>query len=261
MTSTLERIIHSFHDTWRERPEYAGLLLTGSFANDTADEGSDIDLRILYDGEVSFREMGECMIDGRCVSFLGMSETAYRATFQANLATTSKFEIRRFTVGIVWDDPYGKVYQLKQHAQDLLTQPMLGYGDVECLHELLILSREYKVFLEMPAGDVFYSMAYFDLLKNIFQFYTQFLQADIPAYMKKWSRFFEQLTYRQVNHLTAFPDQQFVDYFLLAAKAVDPSSLKALYNHVVAEAGGLPSTDFMARFDEVEQTADLYELS
>ena len=75
-TSTIQSPITSFLASWQDRPDYIGALLTGSYANDTADERSDIDLRILYSSESSFQEMGECMIDGKCVSFVGMSVDA-----------------------------------------------------------------------------------------------------------------------------------------------------------------------------------------
>ncbi len=256
----VDKAINAFLNAWRERPEYAGALLTGSQASGTSDAGSDIDLRILYQDDCPLREVGECVLQDQVVSFMAMSSQFFLQSFTRDLKSTCKFEIRRFTVGQVIDDPYGKVALVKKQAEAFYQKPMAGFEPVDDLFECLMLGRRLKVFLEMPKQDAFYHMAYYDLLQRMFLYYATQLKADIPAFIKKWSRYFEQEDYRSVHHFTAFPDQQFVTLFL-AAQKLDAEKIVNLYQYLFQQKGGMPETDFMARFDDNAEEAFLYELA
>lgn len=259
MDSTpLTNIIQPFLDTWKNRPEYCGILITGSYANETWDEGSDIDVRIVFNNETTFHEMGECFVNGKNISFVGMSTQNYIQTFQEDLLTTSKFEIRRFVVGYILDDPFGEVQKVKSKALEFYQQPNGGFEPIDELVELLTIGRQVRVFLEMPENDLFYSMAYLDCLKSIFQYYAQFIQADIPAFIKKWSRFFESSEYRRLNYFSNFPDEKFTELFIEAVNTIDAEKVKSLYQYVVEESGGLPETNFIARFDSIKEEAGLF---
>lgn len=258
----IQNIINTFIVSWQEREDYEGIILTGSFASDTADEGSDIDLRILYTNNSDYYEYGDCLIDGKSVSFVGMSRDLYEKTFQEDLQTTSKFEIRRIAVGKVIDDKSGNFQQLQLHAKALLkNEKIKGFDDGTLLSEKLRLNRKLRVLGEMPVDDMFFNMAYFDLLKDIFEFYATFLQADIPAFMKKWSRFLTNADYRQANYFTVFPDEIFIKDFINTATAVNLLNIKYLYQYVIHKSGGLIEENFMVRFYDNQSEAALFELS
>lgn len=262
LTTNVQNIIETFIASWHEREDYEGVLLTGSFASNTADEGSDIDLRILYTSDSDYSEYGDCLIDGKSVSFVGMSKDAYEKTFQQDLQTTSKFEIRRIAVGQVIDDKFGNFQQLQLHAKALLQNEKIeGFDEGTLLSEKLSLNRKLRVLAEIPVEDVFFNMAYFDLLKDIFEFYATFLQADVPAFMKKWSRFLTNADYRHANHFTAFPDEIFIKDFINTATAANLLNIGNLYQYVIHKSGGLLEENFMVRFYNNPPEAALFELS
>jgi len=246
---------------WQDRAEYAGLLLTGSYATNTFDEGSDVDFRIVFKRDVTQTEVGECHINGKCISFVGMSSTNYIRLFEDDLKTTSRFEIRRFLVGKVIQDNDGSVENLKEKAKGFFDQEMSGFLPVEELGQLLEIGRAYKVFMEMFEDDVFLPIAYYQLLAEIFNCYSKCLKADIPVFPKKWSRYFEEASYRNVHFFEPFPDQKFVSLFQIACKKLDREALTSLYFYFKSATGGYPDTDFLAQFDHDTQQARLYAFS
>lgn len=252
--------IHSFLKSWQERSDYLGALLTGSIATGTADSGSDIDLRILYSGDQSIHEVGECMIAGQVISFLGTNKSGYLKLFAADMNTTSKFEIRRFAVGKIIEDSNAQLQQLIDNALIQLAKPLATFAPMEVLVEKMKLTRKYKVLVEMPLTDSFFSMAYYDLLQQLFQFYAKFLQVDVPAFIKKKSRYFTNENYRTIHQFQAFPDEIFVRLYLSATATPQLAVLEKIYQHILQRSGGFPDTNFMARFTDNYQEVGLFAL-
>lgn len=257
--STFETAISIFLENWKDRPEYVGALLTGSYATNTSDGGSDIDLRIFLNNDVTYTEVGECMLEGQCLSFMVMPLNMYRATFKSDLKTISKYEIRRVAVGKVLEDKGGAVKGIIRQAKQMLSLPIDGFLPVELVSEKLSLSRKYKVFKEMPTNDAFRQLAYFDLLKGILELYAKYLKADVPAFIKKWSRFFTNEKYRTANQYVKFPDKKFINYFLQAAGRPDASNIEQVYEYVMYETGGTFDTNFLAKIYTDKEEIELFE--
>lgn len=260
MNSVSQQAINSFLHTWKDRPEYDGTLLSGSLATGMATQESDIDLKILYRAGTNYREMGECVIDQQYISFIAMPAKDYEACFQSDLESITKFEILGLAVGQIIDDPNQQMAALQQKAIQLATQAIEGYQPVDVLHEKLKLNRQIKVLQEMSSNDLFYALAYSELLQAILTFYARSLQADIPGYIKKWERFFTQAAYRKASQLTTFPDEQFVQLFIQAARPMRIVAIKQLYDYVIEKTGRLPATNFMARFYSDKEEAGLFSL-
>lgn len=260
MDSLTQQTINSFLDTWQERPEYDSALITGSFAIGTVRPESDIDLRILYREGTDYCEVGECLINNKCVSFLAMSAVDYEECFKMDLQTGSKFEILAVVVGQILDDPNGQMAVLQQQASHFAAKSIEGYLPVDLLQEKLKLNRQFKLLLEMSQEDLFFPLAYFELLQGILKFYAKFIQADIPAFVKKWNRFFTQANYRAASQLTTFPDEQFVSLFLEAVQSIQLEALEKLHHYIIEETEGLPDTNFMARFYSNKNKAELFSI-
>ena len=256
----VQSAINTFLSTWTEREDYIGCLLTGSFATNTADNGSDIDLRVILNDLVDYHEFGECEIEGITVSFIGKSFSEFEQNFLEDLSTTSKFEIRRFTVGRILDDPTGVVTKLKERAHDLLLEDLRGLKPVARMSELLTLSRKYKVFMEMPEDDIFYDLAYYDLLQALFIYYTKVVKTDIPVFIKKWSRYINSEEYRRVHHLEAYSDQRFIKLFLIANKKVQAEYLTDMYQYILLNEEGYLETDYLARFYMHKELVEIYNV-
>lgn len=252
--------IQRFLTSWRERPDYQGTLLTGSVATNTADDGSDIDLRILYTDDNPIHEVGECRVANQTVSFLGTSKAGYKKLFEEDLQTISKFEIRRFAVGEIVEDKDGHLASLQELAYQLLEEPITTFSSIGLLVEKMKISRQYKVLLEMPTTDLFFAMAYFDLIQRLFRFYAKFLQADTPAFIKKKSRYFMNEHYRTIHRFKNFPDTTFTSLYLTAATTPRLVAVEKLYQYTIQQSGGFPDNDFMARFSNNYQQVELFAL-
>lgn len=251
-------IIDTFLSMWREREEYCGTLLTGSFATGTHNTSSDIDLRLVLEPGAGYREMGECVIMERAVSFLVLPADEYLQAFEEDLSTSSKFEINRFLVGKIIEDKHETVKNLCRVAREASEKNLIGLSPVATLYEKIKLNRDFKIFLEMPAVDPFFEMTYWLLIKDLTEFFAKFLQAELPGYTKKWSRFFEQATYRQANAFTEFPDNEFTQKLMIACRSTNRASISDLYRYVINATGGLQDTNFLMRHFPASEEAELY---
>jgi predicted nucleotidyltransferase len=237
-----EKALKKFTDTWEDHDFVIGFLVCGSYVTGNPTEHSDIDIHIVVNNTVDWRERGNKVIDGYLIEYFVNPPDQIREYFREDYGDYRMDSQTQFATGRILLDRDGTVVQLKKEAKEWLKRSfkpldetsikILKYGLWDTLDNLRDLhERESKSF----------TYAYHNALKQALTFYAKFLQVEIISP----TRIFEQLTdpKTQRKYLQPqFPDLVFRDLFIEAIISIEPlhmmNCFERIAEHIYMETGG-----------------------
>ena len=119
-------------DTFMENFEYkadvVGILVCGSFVTGNPSSRSDLDVHIILDEAVDYRERGNKVVDGLLIEYFANPPRQIRSYFKEDYQAISPHSQTQFATGEILLDITGVVAELKREAVAMMA---LNFEDVE----------------------------------------------------------------------------------------------------------------------------------
>jgi predicted nucleotidyltransferase len=227
-----EKALKKFTDTWEPREEVTGFLVCGSYVTGNPTEHSDIDLHIILDDTVDWRERGNRIIDSYLVEYFANSPDQIRKYYREDYEGNRMHSQTQFATGRILLDRDGTVAQMKDEAEEWLDKPFkpLDETSVEILKYMLWDTLDNLRDLHERESKSF-TYAYHDALRQALSFYSRFLGVEIPSLTHVHEYLTDQET-RGKYLQPEFPDSIFSNLFTRAITATSPPEMMNCFEEI-----------------------------
>ena len=214
-----EKAVHKFLTPWKAKKYVIGALVTGSFVTGNATKHSDVDLHIILDGKVKWRERGNKMVDGFLIEYFANPPQQLKKCMEEGYRDGKRVDARMYLLGKIIFDRTGEVKKLQENAKkefkkkfkkpDKVWTELTKYSIWEALDDLTATKHQKPIQFRYNCNLVLS-----DLLKK----YAKYLGAELVPPAKLHRLFFDKI-YRKNSHLHEFPDRTFVNLFVICLKS------------------------------------------
>lgn len=240
-----------FIDTCTFKHDIACVFLTGSRAVGNGDEFSDIDVFIVLNDDVTYRERGSKRIDGLLVEYFANPVRQVKKGIEECLLNVDTIDINMILSGIV-------IFNKNNVADDMIAfckeKLAAGYPEMKKFDErmgLYLLWDEYDELSRAYAHqrpDL--TMHFHNFIQHAFEQYSRYICSPVPGYQKLY-RWLSDDTYRKNYGLAPYKDPQFIEYMrnvFLCKDAKEIFDLASnIYHYVTDKMGGIDIDHFVMR--------------
>jgi len=141
-----EERLNKFIDTFEHKADMIGILVCGSFITGNPSSHSDLDVHIILNESVDYRERGNKIVDGLLIEYFANPPRQIRSYFKEDYQSISPMSQTQFIAGQILLDPTGIVAELKQEAITMMesnfkdihlnTNELTKYGIWDMLDDL-----------------------------------------------------------------------------------------------------------------------------
>jgi hypothetical protein len=236
-----EEAVTTFIDSWKSNNEVVAALVCGSYVTGKPSTHSDIDIHIILNDEVEWRERGNRYVDGFLIEYFINPPRQIRKYFEEDYNDNSTMSMVQFITGKVLFDNLGIINILKSEAMDWKNKGIKEQNDS---------SKEIKKYgiwdtmdnlhdcYESNRSD--FHFVYYNSLLKLFSDYSYILGVEqIPHY-----QIYNYLTkplYLSKYLKIKFPDDIFSKLFLSCIQATDRKKMMKLYeqltSHLLSKTG------------------------
>lgn len=228
-----EIALDKFVSKWKSKKNVIGIIVCGSYVTGNPTEHSDIDIRIILDNNIKWRERWNEIIDGYLIEYFANPYNRELKYFQEDYDAKRKVDVHMYLTGKVLFDKTWDIDKLKKQAikrknkkYKPLTQiqvELMKYHIWDMRDNLEELYEADIQAFEFVLPQYFYS---------IFTDYSKFLWIDIvPEYRLK--KYLTDKNYRKKYDFQDFPDKQFKDMILQLIQLYVNNEKMELFNKIV----------------------------
>jgi len=231
-----------FLKKWENKKEVIGAIVCGSFITGNPSKHSDIDIHIILDSNISWRERGNENIDGFLIEYFANPIKKHYEYAKEDYKQRRRVNAHMFSTGKVLFDKGGELNKLIRDSRKFLVKKYPKQN------KILIELAKYHVWdmcdnldevYEIDANEFLFVLH--NDLKNLFEIYSNFLQFDsIPIH--KLRSFLVNDKDKKKYNVSTFPDEKFVKMLVNTINIKDSSKLmkqyKTLTKHVLDKMGG-----------------------
>lgn len=127
--------LDQFIENFEHKSDIVGILVCGSFITGNPSSHSDLDVHIILDESVDYRERGNQIIDGLLIEYFANPPRQIRSYFKEDYEAISLMSQTQFATGEIVLDKIGIVAQLKQEAIAMMDA---GFVDIHPASHALI---------------------------------------------------------------------------------------------------------------------------
>jgi hypothetical protein len=238
-----EQALNAFLDSWRSKPEVIGAMVCGSFVTGSPSKHSDIDVHIVLDDKVDWRERGNKIVEGFLIEYFANPPKQFRRYFQEDYGDNDRSAATQFATGRIIFDEAGVIAHLKKEAAEWLVKPFAPVSETSLELSKCILwdnLDNLQAAFEQDAPD--FSYVYHQTLQRIYVSYARFMRQPIISFSKTYGCLSCPKTAKRKYLMEPFPDKEFLEMFFAGVKEEDhPKMLRyveSLTNYVMEKFGG-----------------------
>jgi len=117
-----ELALNKFVDKLKKRKEIIGILVCGSYITGSPSSRSDIDIQIVYDDNINYRERGNKIIDGFLMEYFAATKRQIYKHFEGDYQTRHRPCINMFATGKTLFDKKGYVKEIVKESKKWLNK-------------------------------------------------------------------------------------------------------------------------------------------
>ena len=246
--------INKFLDQWKDKTEFEGAILSGSYAVGLQSVSSDIDIMIVLSEGTKWWQRGNQVVDGLMVEYIADPVSMWRKAFEDNYNSRNKVSISMFAVGKVLFDRNGTVSGLKKEAELFMKKPYkkMETREIEMAKYHLWDGIE-KLRNLFEKGFVEYAPLYYLHLSKILNFYANFVRISVPAVAKTY-RFLNDAEFKGKYKLEGFTDMDFVSLMNDCLKNYSSlGAIETLNAYVINKLGGFEPNGWVLKTEIKDQ--------
>lgn len=235
-----EIALNSFLEEWKGKDFVLGAVLTGSYATNNNTINSDIDVHIVLDDSIDWRERGNKIVNGFLIEYFANPIKQIKKYMLDDYLSMIKTDANMYSNGKIIFDKNGIVSKIQEEAKIELAK------DFEVINNVSLELMKYHLFDEFENLKDNYENESFDYyyylyLDQILNNYKTYLGAELPSKSKIF-KFFTSEIFRKQYNLKKFPDDNFISLYLEAIKEENKPNkyqlVTLLKDYVLEKMGG-----------------------
>jgi hypothetical protein len=237
-TPDWEIALNKFLLPWQKKSYVTGALVCGSRIHGTDTENSDIDLHIILSNQTTWRERGNCLVNGFLIEYFCNPIAQHYEYMKEDISSFSRINLRMLAFGQIVFDKDGSLSKLKTESLNKFNKQFrkLSKAEIELGKYALWDGLDNLQDLNI-LNSKFYQHSHHLLLHQTLELYRRFLGVEIGP-SSKIVRFFTDKDFRKKYQLKEFPDKKFTQLFVKAIESETLLSIKNLIEHVFVKMGG-----------------------
>ncbi|WP_298512026.1 hypothetical protein [uncultured Kordia sp.] len=232
----MEKALTQFVNLWKDRDEIVGILLTGSFAVNAANQHSDVDIKLIVSPTQKKSIKGLCEIDGFSFSYIGRTEEAIKRKFNSDFFSTSKLEAKSIHIGRILYQKNNELTSLKEIASYYYSQPFLkkNIADEELKSMMYSLYSRYTYLNKTDIDSPFFVLNYVMFMKLSLDYYAAILNVELFPFDTKIENILTNKEYLEKYNLAPFPDATFIKLWIhsLHKENINKENLDIVYGYM-----------------------------
>ena len=237
-----EIALDKFVKKWANRKDVIGIIVCGSYITGNPTKHSDIDIRIILDEGVTWRERGNEVIDGILIEYFANPPEQEFYYLKKSHASRAALDAHMFLTGKVILDRKGIVKKLIKKAKEYQNKPYSAMKPSSCervKYTLWDLYDNLEEVLEAKTQEFYF--VYYNDLNELLEIYLEYL-SYVKIRPHKVFRFLTSEKDKKKYLLKDFPDKVFVKMFVSALKLKNKNQMlkeyKKLNQYVLSKMGG-----------------------
>lgn len=220
-----EKAAYAFAKDWQQKNEVTGIILTGSRIMGTASDASDIDIHVILNNKVDYRERGNQVINGFMVEYFANPVSQLKAYMNDEHLLNKRTAARMIATGKVVYDKNGTVKRLVDHAKKMMKKAFkpVPKNSIETIKYNLYDDFEGLKALHSERSNNF-DFACNLYIDHLLKEYCRLLKAEIPAKTKLY-KFLKNDMFRKKYAIKAFPDKKFTEHVVACLSAQEDEKL------------------------------------
>lgn len=233
------------------RDDIEAAFLTGSYAVGNSDIHSDIDLYIVLNDNIAWRERGNKRVNGFLIEYFANPAWKVVQLIDAAFDNVRLVEIKMILSGIIVASKNSAAEKLKEYCRqkDMNNFPAMNEGDLK-----MGLYRIWDNFDELTRAhsskSADFMMQYHMFVFSTFEIYSRYIKCPVPGYHHLF-RWLTDEMYSLNFGLPAYMDDKFLDMVKAAISSLEVdaaySRAEELKEYVLAQMGGLDIDNFVFR--------------
>ncbi len=240
--------VDKFLDKWKERQEFVGAILSGSYAAGCPSPNSDIDVMLVLSEETKWSERGNLIIDGFMVEYIANPVSVWLKSFDENVNAGNKIFISMFALGKLLIDKDERVKQIIDKADELMKIPVkkMDSNSLE-MAKYHMYDRLMKLHHLEKDGFPAYASMYYLHLNHVINTYANYLGVFLPASAKIY-KFLNNSDFREKYQLEGFKDEKFVQLVNVCLENyIDLSAIDKLTQYILKKLGDFEINGWVLR--------------
>ena len=174
--------VDKFLDKWKERQEFIGAILSGSYAVGCPSPNSDVDVMLVLSDDTKWNERGNVIIDGFMIEYIANPISVWLKLFEDNVNAGNKVFISMFALGKLLIDKDREVTQIIETACELM-KVQVKQMDVNSLEmaKYHMYDRLEKLHHLEKDGFPAYASMYYLHLNNMINTYANYSGIFLPV--------------------------------------------------------------------------------
>lgn len=229
MKEKWEIALERFIEPWRKRKEVVGAIACGSYITGNPSKHSDIDIHIILDKKVNWRERGNKIVDGILMEYFANPIQQVMKYFEKDYKGRRKIDVHMFTTGRVLFDKNGDLRKIIEKAKEW-DKKKFARADKGAIERMKYSIWDKKDNLEeiYDAKGEEFDFVYYNFLGDLFEDYSSFLGFEkIPK--NKVKRFLTNEKDKKKYKIADFPDKKFVELFVNAIGLTNRKEMMKIY--------------------------------
>jgi len=246
-----ELVLNKFIEKNKKKKEIIGILVCGSYITGSPSSRSDIDIQIVYDDNVNYRERGNEIIDGFLIEYFAATKRQIFKHFEGDYQTRHRPCIHMFATGKILYDKKGYVKDIVKESKRWLNKKQ------KPVSKPFIEQNKYHLFDALDSLEELYeedslefNFHYYASLNKILNFYTAYLKVDIIPTHKALKILISDKVRNRYN-IQKIEDKKFVNMFVKALKLTYKEDIMVNYrkltDYVLKQTGGFNIDGFKLR--------------
>jgi predicted nucleotidyltransferase len=237
-----EIALETFLKNWRNKPEVIGILACGSFVTGKPTQFSDIDVHIVMQSQIDWRERGNKVITGFVIEYFANPLKKLTQYLDDDVKIRRRVTAHMLATGKILLDKTGELKKLQKEAKKYLTKQFKSISKTEiesAKYRLWDMCENLKEVSNKNQDD--FAFVYFTFLHILFQTYAEFIKFESIS-PHKIMRFLVDDSDKEKYCVVDFSDKQFVKMFVgaltLKKKTQMCSAYVELTDYVLNKMGG-----------------------
>lgn len=235
-----EQALNKFINQYKNEDYFVGALLTGSYLTGNNNQNSDIDVYIITNNEITWRERGNKLIDGYMIEYFINPISKIKSYFTKELESYHLSTTMMFVNSKIIYDKTNEVQALVDIAKDNIK----NLNNLKEIDDFKYKSNCYSVWDSYDELESKYKekedidFTYYLFLQKVIDGY--FYNKQIPSLpLNKIEKILKNEDYKNKYNILKLPEKTFNELFLkcLSEKEYDKkfANAKELYNYFMNE--------------------------
>ncbi len=251
MKHKIKAAVEKFIENWEHKEKIIGIVVCGSHITGNPTKHSDIDLQIILNKNIKWRERGNRIIEGILIEYFANPPKQVEKYMEKEFKSRKQMTAHMFYTGKIIIDKQGEAKRLKQLAKKYILKKYLKADNSSLKiikYSLWDMQDNLQEVYEAKKGD--FKFVYFNYLSNLISNYSEALgTSELPQ--NKTRRFLEDKKDKLKYKIEDFPDKKFKNMFLKAMKLNKEKEMMKAYekltDHVLNKLRGFDIRNYVLK--------------